>query len=385
MTWRPNRRGQRRRKCAVHRRRGSASAGPTAILAVCLAITGCVGNGLVPASDTEQGPDSRRGDPNELLADLHRWQAASSRDRREAARVVAGQAPDFRFMGLRSFSAARQSIETALYMHEPTGMEFVLVPGGEFIRGSTDPGRAKPRGGGRGDPDESPHLVRLTHAFLMCRTEVPQGVWTSVTDTAPSEFRGASLPVESISWSEAHAFCTDVGLSLPTEAQWEYACRGGTTTRYATGDDAASLDGMANISDRTRHESVQTTMSREGNDPDVTMTVRDGFVNTAPVASFPPNALGLHDMHGNVEEWCLDAYYDRYPKGPVTDPLFDELGAVYRMVRGGCWANDAPGVRSASRSAQAAQSTTECVGLRPVFVIVLRRSTERRPDRAEHR
>src|SRR5262249_39015533 len=136
-------------------------------------------------------------------------------------------------------------------------------------------------------------------------------------------------PVVNVSWNDAVAFCDWLSkkegkkYELPTEAEWEYACRAGKTTRFQTGADPESLVGSANLPDA----------SAAGQFPAWT-TVRgdDGFVFTAPVGKFKPNAWGLYDMAGNVWEWCTDSYA-AYPAGPVTDPRPDEDGAD-RVLRG---------------------------------------------------
>jgi sulfatase modifying factor 1 len=142
-------------------------------------------------------------------------------------------------------------------------------------------------------------------------------------------------PVVNVSWNDAVAFCewlTRVeGLTyrLPTEAEWEYACRAGTTTKYFNGDDAESLSTVANVADGTARTKYQGWTWA--------IAARDGFVYTAPVAQFRPNAFGLHDMHGNVWEWCRDGYAaDYYRRSPKEDPTGPAQAAT-RVFRGAGW------------------------------------------------
>jgi formylglycine-generating enzyme required for sulfatase activity len=198
--------------------------------------------------------------------------------------------------------------------------------------------------------DEKPrHKVRISEAFYLGVTPVTQDQYEAVMGKNPSHFKGPSdLPVESVTWYDAVAFCNKLsrmerltpyylirgskhvqigggsGYRLPTEAEWEYACRAGTERPYSFGDDAALLDRFG----------WYATNSRD---------------RTHPVGRKVPNAFGLFDMHGNVWEWCWDGY-DRfyYRQSPDVDPLGME-GATYRVIRGGGWNDLASDVRSASR------------------------------------
>ena len=177
------------------------------------------------------------------------------------------------------------------------------------------------------------HQVTLTKPFWLGKTEVTQGQWETLMGNNPSYMKnaGREAPVEQVSWEDAMQFCRKLTerersagrlpegyeYTLPTEAQWEYACRAGTT-----GDYAGVLDAMAwygNNSGDTTH----------------------------PVGQKRPNAWGLFDMHGNVWEWCRD-WYDNYPRGSVADPAGPSSG-LFRVFRGGCWTNDASRCCSAYR------------------------------------
>ena len=157
----------------------------------------------------------------------------------------------------------------------------------------------------------------------------------------PSNFSGKDLPVEKVSWEDAMAFCRKVNqmdsnkprgyvYSLPTEAQWEYACRAGTTTATAFGDSLSSRE--ANF---------------DGDYPYGGASKGPGLKRTTAVGSYRPNAWGFYDMHGNVYEWCHDRYGD-YPGGSVTDP-FGPSSGTYRVRRGGSWLDIGKLCRSALR------------------------------------
>jgi formylglycine-generating enzyme required for sulfatase activity len=206
---------------------------------------------------------------------------------------------------------------------ESIGMEFKLIPAGTFTMGDAS-----------GDDDETPHEVTLTQPFKMGVHEVTQAQYEQVMGVNPSTFKGANNPVEMVSWEDAVEFCRRLSelpaekaagnvYRLPTEAEWEYACRAGTTTKYSFGDDDSGLGDYAwhsENSDKKPH----------------------------PVGSKLPNAWGLYDMHGNVSEWCQDWYVD-YPSGSVTDPRGATSGS-YRVLRGGSWPYTAGDCRSAGRN-----------------------------------
>ena len=219
-------------------------------------------------------------------------------------------------------------------------MEMVWCPPGSFTMGS--PTSEKGR-----DKDEKQHRVTLTEGFWMGKFEVTQHQWESVmgkrkclwwdVDNNPSWFKSPDCPVESVSWEDCQKFVAKVNatgkvrVSLPTEAQWEYACRAGTTTPYSFG---SSLNGdKANC---------------DGNYPYGTTVKGRCRGETVPVGSYAPNAWGLCDMHGNVWEWCSDWYGD-YPAGSVSDPTGPASGAS-RVNRGGSWDNYARDCRSAYRN-----------------------------------
>ncbi len=199
--------------------------------------------------------------------------------------------------------------------------------------------------------DEQQHRVTLTKGFWMLETEVTQAMWESVMGSNPSSFKGAQNPVEQVSWDDCQEFCRKLSqklggsIKLPSEAQWEYACRAGTTTPFNFG---STLNGdKANC---------------DGKYPYGTGTKGRYHAKTVAVKSYDPNAWGLYDMHGNVWEWCQDWYGD-YPSNSVTDPTGPASGS-YRVNRGGSWFINAKDCRSAFRSSYSPEYRIDVLGLR---------------------
>jgi formylglycine-generating enzyme required for sulfatase activity len=188
------------------------------------------------------------------------------------------------------------------------GMTFQLIPAGEFMMGSPS-----------GQADETPHEVRLTRPFYMSTTKITRTQWTKVLGTVHSErFPGPNMPMICVHWYDANQFAgalsklDKVNYRLPTEAEWEFAARAGSTTAYYTGDTEADLDKAA-------------------------WYVKNSGSTLHPVAQKAPNAFGLYDMLGDTWEWCND-YYDKdyYGRSPVEDPTGPKLSLYgYRVVRGG--------------------------------------------------
>ena len=201
--------------------------------------------------------------------------------------------------------------------------EMVLIPAGRFMMGS--PASEK----GRFDY-ETQHEVTLTKPFYMGKYEITQKQYEAVMGDNQSYTKGANLPVTYVSWDDSQDFIkklnakTNGGYRLPTEAEWEYACRAGTTTAYSYGDKITPKD--ANIRDLEIAE----------------------IAKPAPVGSYKPNAFGLYDMHGNVWEWCED-WHGNYSSESVTDPKGPKTGDS-RVQRGGSSLNYVPEVRSFYRS-----------------------------------
>jgi formylglycine-generating enzyme required for sulfatase activity len=208
-------------------------------------------------------------------------------------------------------------------------LEMVYIPGGTFTMGSPET-EAK-----RGSDEGPQHKVTLS-PFFMGKYPVTQKQWETIMGNNPSGFKGANRPVENVSWEDAADFCeklsqkTGKNYRLPTEAEWEYACRAGTTTPFYFGE--TITPDLVNYDGKNPYGSAPKGRYRE---------------ETTDAGSFPPNAFGLYDMHGNVYEWCQDWIGD-YPSNPVTDPVGPSSGS-YRVGRGGGWLAYAGYCRSADR------------------------------------
>ncbi|MCU0918532.1 MAG: formylglycine-generating enzyme family protein, partial [Planctomycetes bacterium] len=218
-----------------------------------------------------------------------------------------------------------------------TGILFRLIPAGSFTMGSPRAEQDMVVKAGvdrKVVEDETQHQVTLTKPFYCGKYEVTQGQWEMVCGSNPSYFKnaGRDAPVENVIWEECQTFlqklCQMEGVAegtyrLLTEAQWEYACRAGSTSAYRFGDSDSGLGEYAWYD-------------------------RNSGATTHPVGQKRPNGWGLHDMHGNVWEWCQD-WYGEYASGSVPDPLGPASG-VDRVSRGGSWFHDARFCRSADRS-----------------------------------
>jgi len=194
----------------------------------------------------------------------------------------------------------------------PEGM--VWITGGTFWMGSPE---------GEGSDDEKPRHQVTVDGFYMDKTEVTQAEYERVMGNNPSIFKGCPYcPVENVSWHDAKAYCDKVGKRLPTEAEWEYAARAGTTTPYYWGNGS----------------------------PDVYAWYKDNSgEKTQPVGQKKPNAWGLYDMSGNVWEWCSDWYGEKYyAESPGQNPQ-GPTGGQYRVLRGGSWDLYPEFLRSANR------------------------------------
>jgi formylglycine-generating enzyme required for sulfatase activity len=210
------------------------------------------------------------------------------------------------------------------------------ITAGEFMMGSEN-----------GDADEKPaHRVRISRSFEMGKCEVTQAQWKAVGDSNPSRFKGANLPVENVSWDDVQRFIQrlnerngDYVYRLPTEAEWEYACRAGNA-----GDYAGDLDAMAWYDKNSRDTTHPVGTTRQ------------------------PNPWGLYDMHGNVWEWCQDSYNKSYySQSPdlVIDPQNSTTNSL-RVIRGGSWSGIATELRSANRYWFAPNTYNRILGFRLV-------------------
>jgi serine/threonine protein kinase/formylglycine-generating enzyme required for sulfatase activity len=223
----------------------------------------------------------------------------------------------------------------------------VYIEPGQFPMGSP-PNQTYHQGS-----DEQQHPVTVSGGCYMGATEVTQSQWAAVMGGDAGGLRG-DLPVHGITHRQAMEFCRKLSaktsrmVRLPTEAEWEYACRAGTTDAWNTGREIA-----------TTQASFTVLLIGRTSRPATVPALR-------PVASFTPNAWGLHDMHGNVAEWCSDWYAVDYPKQPVHDPAGPPMGDK-RVVRGGSWRSEAPQLRSAARWAAAPTEVDTTVGFRVVI------------------
>ncbi len=241
---------------------------------------------------------------------------------------------------------------------EVGGIKLCWSPPGKFIMGSP-PNEPERR------PDEAQVEVTLSRGFWTGKYEVTQGQWKRVVGEFPGQFtagEGDDFPVYTINFAEAEGFCRKLTeqahasgelpkeweFRLPTEAQWEYACRAGTTTATSFGDKLSSK--QANFQGKPYNG------AEEG----------PSLKRTARVGSYPANPWGLHDMHGNVFEWCRDWYHPKLPGG--IDPDRSGMKAASRVRRGGCWADEGWPCRSAFRLRFEPERRHDHIGFRVVAV-----------------
>ena len=230
-------------------------------------------------------------------------------------------------------------------------------------------------------PDEYQHAATLTQPFYLALFELTQEQWALVTGSGPERYAGGMRPVENVSYDDIRGRSAGAGWpatddvdetsfmgrlrrktagclwDLPTEAQWEYACRAGTTTALNTGMDLtnATTDASLAAAGRYYHD------RGDGN---------GGFGEHTAVGSYRPNAWGFHDMHGNVKEWCLDNYRESLGGASAIDPAGPAAGPLGRSVRGGGWGSLAEDCRSANREFHPASARDPYTGFRPSFVIL---------------
>jgi formylglycine-generating enzyme required for sulfatase activity len=273
-------------------------------------------------------------------------------------------------------NAARRRPGAALpaTLSNAIGMKLKLVPAGTFLMGS-------PPEEEHHSSDEGPrHSVHIKRSFYLGVYPVTQSEYEVVTGLRPARRSGGpEHPVCGVSWEEAMRFCallSDLSVEkrarrcyqLPSEAEWEYACRAGTTTAFAFGDNLSS-----------------TAANFDGRFPYGAATWGPFVRGTTRVGSYPPNGWGLHDMHGNVWEWCNGYYYDdeHYRTAPHREGD-DKIGgkpADPRVIRGGCWNSKAWKCRSADRYRITGTTSTRTIGFRVlVRVVSLRRGLEQAAD-----
>jgi formylglycine-generating enzyme required for sulfatase activity/serine/threonine protein kinase len=220
----------------------------------------------------------------------------------------------FTFLREAKYTCGELTNTVQEFQHDVTGMEFVYIPGGTFQMG-----------GNKSDNEQPIHKVTLT-PYLMAKYACTQAEWKKIMGSDPSKFKGDRRPVEQVSWNDCQEFCKKTGLALPSEAQWEFACRAGSTGEYCFGDDESLLEQYAWYDKNSGSE-------------------------THPVGQKKPNALGLYDMHGNVWEWCQDGWHENYNGAPNDGSTWETgtSGGSQRVKRGGSWGFGAWGLRSAHR------------------------------------
>ncbi len=230
-------------------------------------------------------------------------------------------------------------------------LNMVAIPGGSFVMGSPNT-EAQRRN------DEGPQRTVNISPFFMGKYEVTQEQYQVVMGNNPSNFKGAKRPVEKVSWDKAVEFCqklsqkTGKTYRLPSEAEWEYACRAGSTTPFYFGEtitpDLVNYDGSS-----SPYGSAPKGLYRQ---------------QTTDVGSFPPNSFGLYDMHGNVWEWCSDKWHGNYNGAPTDGSSWETGTDDNRVVRGGSWYGDAVGCRSAYRSRNSVGNRGSSFGFRVALV-----------------
>ena len=223
-------------------------------------------------------------------------------------------------------------------------LDIIAIPGGKFLMGSPD---------GEGYDDEKPQHEVTIQPFYIGKYPITQAQWEKVAslpkvnidlNSKPSYFKGENLPVEQVSWLDAQEFCARLTKStgklyrLPSESEWEYACRAKTTTQYHFGDNIT--DDLVNHDRKYR--------------------------KTTEVGKFSPNAFGLYDMHGNVWEWCQDNWYDNYINTPIDGSAWTRQSSETKMLRGGSWYSYPDYCRSAFRYYDNFVSFNNFVGFRVV-------------------
>lgn len=264
----------------------------------------------------------------------------------------AKETPQATIQQQKAAAAAKLPLTKTIDLGNDVNMTVVFIPAGEFEMGS-------PMEEIKRDDDEGQHHIKLTKAFYIGKFEVTQLQYRVIMNDNPSEFGGDNLPVDNVNWYEAMRFLkklsdkTGLKFRLPTEAEWEYACRAGTTTAFNTG----------------------TTIDSDVANYDATAPYADGIIGkelkrTNKAGSYPANAFGLYDMHGNVWEWCSDIYDKNYYKiTPLNDPTGPAEQEGDRVIRGGAWNEKAGKCRSADRNNRGAKTNQPIIGFRVVLEI----------------
>ena len=372
---------------------------PSALLclvSVCVLLPyGCKKTPVLPEAEPEAGPikaevpvpppatppsAKKEGDenvkipaPSDQSAHLRAEEALASAGLAQAF-VIPSEGKDQHGNLVHIRNGYRHDPETRLpyeiWMKDPR-IEFILVLPGTFRMGSPEDEL------GRFETEGPVHEVQITSAFYFAKYEITQRQWEQAMGSNPSRFAGAgkNAPVENVNWDEAVAFARALGLALPTEAQWEFACRAGTRTSVFSGtltvrgkywseqlDDICWYGGNSEVAfdgaaDATKLKGKPRDFARAG---------------THPVGLKKPNPWGFYDSFGNVHEWCedwLDGDFYKKPASSNPDPRNDEMVQISRVVRGGSWRSEAIACRSAARGGMEIMGKAPVVGLRPVKAV----------------
>ncbi len=281
------------------------------------------------------------------------------------------------FVHIGSGRIPQRGAEGKLQFDGGSAIVLVLVPGGAFRMGAKQ-GEAGPNTDPQADRDESPvHQVKL-NSFFISKYELTQSQWRRLTGHNPSRYLAGRAygpwlvtpthPVERVSWNDCREALLRAGLTLPSEAQWEYAARGGTLTVRWTGNANSRLAQAANLADKDYAKGFGATVFEPWS---------DGHTLHAPVGSYRANAFGLHDVIGNVWEWCQDRYHAKaYGLPPSSDlsgrPVFPSgwlIKQERRVSRGGAYINVTRAARSANRGAFAPSYRGDSLGCRPIRLL----------------
>ena len=261
-------------------------------------------------------------------------------------------------------AAQRDGVRPAIEVELASGtkMRMIYIPAGTFWMGSEDSSDRNTR-------DERPrHQVSITKGFYMGMTEVTQRQWKAVTSRNPSKYEGDDRPVERVSWIDCLQFIHQINarsqglceLRLPTEAEWEYCCRAGTTTTYPWGENRMDVARYGNIGDQSIKRIFPNAEPLDFN---------DGHAVTAPAASYEPNRWGLYDMVGNVLEWCHDCYDENYYQAsPSRDPTGPSRSAT-RVMRGAAWNSTTSVIHPSYRQPATPDVSREYLGLRLAMTV----------------
>lgn len=268
-----------------------------------------------------------------LLSNAGQWRSASVEKQDEVLKIVSlslGQ--EYQQLESQSFGEGSMKTRLGRYLHKKSGVVLHLIPGGSFEMGQQD-----------GRSDERPvHTVTISKPFLIAAMELGQGEWDKVGGEDQRSFKGADLPIESVTWTAAKAWLAKAGgqLRLPSEAEWEYACRAGSTGPYFWGSsfDKSYVWGQMNAQRKSAARSLHKGKS---------------------------NGFGLIDMLGNLYEWVEDDWFESYNGSPTDGSARVVKGSRKKVIRGGYWGSREKDLRCAERSGAGTSLPTSRIGLRP--------------------